>query len=95
MLDVLRDKSMRPSDLHRIMPEVTPRVLNVQLKEMLDDGLLTKTCIDNEARPHTIYSITELGQSLLPIIDAMIEWGEEHRELLEKKFEIDSKVFRK
>ena len=33
---------MRPSELHRALPEATPRVLDLQLKELLDDGLVVK-----------------------------------------------------
>lgn len=53
----------------------------MQLRELADDGLVQKT-IYPELPPRSEYTITELGRSLLPIIDAMIEWGESHRELL-------------
>jgi DNA-binding HxlR family transcriptional regulator len=76
---------MRPSELHRALPEATPRVLDLQLKELLDDGLVVKT-IYSELPPRSEYSITELGQSLLPILDAMITWGEVNRNLFAKKY---------
>lgn len=81
ILDELRHKALRPSELHRALPEAAPRVLDMQLRELADDGLVQKT-IYPELPPRSEYTITELGRSLLPIIEAMIEWGESHRELL-------------
>ena len=81
ILDELRHKALRPSELHRALPEAAPRVLDMQLRELADDGLVQKT-IYPELPPRSEYTITELGRSLLPIIDALIEWGESHRELL-------------
>ena len=85
ILDELRNKSLRPCGLHRIFPEATPRVLDIQLKELVDDGLVSKT-IYPELPPRSEYAITALGQTLIPIIDSMIEWGNSNKELFEKKF---------
>lgn len=85
ILDELRDKAMRPSELHKVLPEATPRVLDLQLKELVDDGLVSKT-IYPELPPRSEYSITKLGRSLLPILDAMIAWGEKNKDLFEKKY---------
>lgn len=85
LLDELRSKPMRPSELHKALPEATPRVLDLQLKELTDDGLVEKT-IYPELPPRSEYSITALGSSLLPILDAMIEWGESNRDVFERKY---------
>ena len=60
-------------------------MLDIQLKEMVEDGLVVKT-IFPELPPRSEYQITELGKSLLPIIDSMLKWGEEHYDLFEKKY---------
>lgn len=86
ILDELRHAPMRPSELHKALPEATPRVLDLQLKDLVDDGLVAKT-IYPELPPRSEYSITELGCSLLPILDAMIEWGETNMELFRKKYD--------
>lgn len=70
ILDELRYRAMRPSELHKALPEATPRVLDLQLKEMVEDGLIAKT-IYPELPPRSEYSITSLGMTLIPIIDAM------------------------
>ena len=86
LLDELRDGvPLRPSELHKRLPEAVPRVLDLQLKELVGDGLVAKT-IYPELPPRSEYRITELGASLLPIIDAMLRWGEEHMALFEKKY---------
>ena len=86
ILDELRSRErMRPSEIHKCLPEAAPRVLDIQLKQMVEDGLVAKT-IYPELPPRSEYSITPLGQSLLPIIDAMLKWGEEHMDLFIKKY---------
>lgn len=86
ILDELRHGPLRPSELHRTLPEATPRVLDLQLRELTDDGLVRKT-IYPELPPRSEYTITDLGRSLLPIIDAMIAWGEANRGLFEKRMQ--------
>lgn len=85
ILDELRHGPMRPSGLHKVLPEAAPRVLDLQLRELADDGLVSKT-VYPELPPRSEYAITELGRSLLPIIDAMIAWGEHNRGLFGRKF---------
>lgn len=86
ILDELRSGGpLRPSEIHRRLPEAAPRVLDIQLKEMAEDGLVTKT-IFPELPPRSEYHITELGESLLPIIDRMLRWGKEHFYIFEKKY---------
>ncbi len=85
LIDELRHGSLRPSELHRRLPEATPRVLDLQLKELVEDGLVAKT-IHAELPPRSEYALTELGRSLIPIIDAMIDWGTAHADLFEPKY---------
>ena len=86
ILDELRDgKPQRPSEIHKSLPEAAPRVLDIQLKEMVEDGLVAKT-IYPELPPRSEYKITNLGLTLLPIIDLMLKWGEEHYEIFERKY---------
>lgn len=85
ILDELRHKPLRPSELHKLFPEATPRVLDMQLKELVIDGMVDKT-IYPELPPRSEYAITPLGMTLIPIIDAMIEWGERNKTLFKAKF---------
>ncbi|MDE5806482.1 MAG: helix-turn-helix transcriptional regulator [Muribaculaceae bacterium] len=86
ILDELRSgRPMRPSEIHKCLPEAAPRVLDIQLKELVEDGLVEKT-IFPELPPRSEYTITGLGLSLIPIIDQMLRWGEEHFDIFEKKY---------
>ena len=85
ILDELRHRPLRPSEFHKLFPEATPRVLDIQLKELVEDGLVSKT-IFPELPPRSEYAITPLGQTLIPIIDAMIAWGNRNADLFERKY---------
>ena len=57
--------------------EIAPRVLSRELKTLAAFGLITRT--DYQVVPPKVeYSLTPLGQSLLPIIAPMVEWGRQH-----------------
>lgn len=72
----------RPSELLRLLPGATRRVLNVQLNELEGHGMVEKKTYP-QLPPKVEYSLTAMGFSLLPIIDAMNRWGDEHRDYLE------------
>lgn len=73
----------RPGELHRKIAAGSRRVLDTQLGQLVDHGLLTKTIYGK--RPLKVeYDLTELGMSIIPIIKSTAKWGEAHRELLER-----------
>jgi DNA-binding HxlR family transcriptional regulator len=71
----------RPSELQRKIPDASRRVLNVQLKELESHELVAKV-IYPVLPPKVEYSLTEFGQSLIPIIGAIGQWGDQHEERL-------------
>jgi DNA-binding HxlR family transcriptional regulator len=73
----------RPSDIQRALPGATKRVLNLQLKELEDHGIVEKK-IYHQLPPKVEYSLTALGESLIPVVDAMNHWGDNNRTFLEK-----------
>ena len=75
----------RASKVLKTQYNATPRVLDIQLKELVEDGLVKKA-IYPELPPRSEYSITSLGLTLIPIIDAMLEWGRKNKDLFEKKY---------
>lgn len=77
----------RPSELHRLFEEASPRVINQQLKELEMHGIVKKK-IFSELPPHSEYSITETGKSLLPIIEQLEEWGDHFRPTMKKLLDI-------
>lgn len=78
LLDELSRGSKRPSELHRAFPEASPRVIDQKLKEMEAHGIVQKV-IFPELPPHSEFSLTELGRSLLPIVRAIKKWGDNYR----------------
>jgi len=81
----------RPSELLRLLPGATRRVLNVQLKELEAHGMLEKKTYP-QLPPKVEYSLTEIGWSLMPVIDAMNQWGDTHRSFLETVIKQDPKI---
>jgi len=73
----------RPGELQRKMPKASRRVLDTQLKQLIDHGILSKTTYD-ERLLKVEYELTPLGESLIPAIKFTAKWGEDHREELEK-----------
>lgn len=73
----------RPGDLQRRIPEATRRVLNVQLNQLEQHGLITKK-VYAELPPRAEYALTELGESVLPIVTALGKWGDDHQEHLRR-----------
>lgn len=86
ILDELRNEEhLRPSELTRRLPDAPARVLAIQLKELVEDGLVAKRLI-SASPPHSEYSLTALGRSLVPVIDHMISWGSANYDLFTRKF---------
>jgi len=82
LLNAISMDVKRPSDLARLLPGASRRVLNVQLKELEEHGLVGKK-VYPQLPPKVEYSLTEIGWSLMPIIDAMNQWGDTNRQFLE------------
>ena len=78
----LEEGSKRPSELHRHFEDVSPRVINQQLKELETHGMIRKT-IYPEVPPRVEYTITDDGRSLMPIIRMLEQWGNEFRPKME------------
>jgi DNA-binding HxlR family transcriptional regulator len=73
----------RPGELSRSIPQATRRVLDSQLAELLSQEIIIKEEFD-EAVQHVEYRLTDLGRSLMPVIDIMGKWGEDHIDDLRK-----------
>ena len=78
----LEEGNKRPSELHRLFKDASPRVINQQLKELEMHGMIRKIVYPN-VPPCVEYAITEDGRSLLPIVHSLKEWGEGFRPKME------------
>lgn len=71
----------RPSELQRKIPDVSRRVLNIQLKELAGHELVSRT-IYPVMPPKVEYELTEFGRTLIPVIQTIGLWGDAHEERL-------------
>ena len=74
---ILRDLlsgTKRFGELKKSVGNVSQKVLTAQLREMEEDGIVSRT-VYAEVPPRVEYALTELGQSLKPILDSMWNWG--------------------
>ena len=70
--------TIRFEELKKSIGSVSQKVLTAQLRQMEESGLLTRT-VYPEVPPRVEYTLTELGQSLRPVLDALKNWGEEYK----------------
>jgi len=72
----------RPGELQRRLSKASRRLLDSQLKQLVNHGIITKIVFDQ--KPQRVeYELTPLGETLMPIIETTARWGEAHRAVLE------------
>jgi len=76
--EILFEGTQRFSELRRALPGISQKMLTQNLRAMEESGIINRK-IFAEIPPRVEYSLTDLGCSLRPIIDAMMKWGEEYR----------------
>lgn len=70
----LTDHTLRFSQLRREVPNATPKMLTQQLRELEEDGLIQREVFP-VVPPKVEYSLTDLGRSIRPVLEAMYIWG--------------------
>lgn len=71
---------MRFGELNKAIPNVTERMLALQLRKLEKDNIITRK-VYAEVPPKVEYELTEIGYELSPIIRQMEDWGKRHKEL--------------
>lgn len=69
-------------ELQRLLGKATPKMLSQQLRALMDCGMICRQVIP-EKPPKTVYSLTAFGRSIVPILDAMCQWGTKYLERLD------------
>lgn len=69
--------TMRFNALRKILPNVTQRMLTMQLRELEEDGFIHRE-IYPQIPPKVEYSLTDFGRTLEPVVMALKRWGDEH-----------------
>ena len=81
ILHYLEDGPVRFNELQRLMPKMTHATLSVQLKDLVDSGLVKRTQYET-IPPKVEYSLTEMGRKFHPVIEALQQWGQEYIDFL-------------
>ncbi|MCD7920598.1 MAG: helix-turn-helix transcriptional regulator [Clostridiales bacterium] len=81
---ILRNLLVRPwrfNELRRDLEGISQKVLTDSLRSMEEDGIITRT-VYPEVPPRVEYALSELGESMRPVIKAMEDWGTEYKNSL-------------
>lgn len=78
----LIDATLRFSELQKEIPQATAKMLSQQLKELEADGIINRVLYP-VVPPKTEYSLTDLGKTLIPIIQSLCDWGDNYLKLLD------------
>lgn len=70
-------KKKRYNELRKELPMVTERTISLKLKELEEDGLISRTVHTNKPPLKVDYELTGFGKTLIPLLNALAQWGEE------------------
>lgn len=85
----LRKDKKRFSELRKLIPGITEKMLSMQLRQLEKDGFVSRT-VHAEVPPRVEYALTPLGRTLLPLLEEIAKWGR----LMGKRFGNIEKVER-
>ena len=80
---IIRNLLQRPwrfNELRKDLDGISQKVLTENLREMEEDGLITRT-VYPEVPPRVEYALSDLGKSLKPILDSMVAWGNSYKNM--------------
>ena len=83
---IMRNLLVRPwrfNELHKSLDGISQKVLTESLRQMESDGIITRT-VYPEVPPRVEYALSELGESMRPILDSMQDWGNNYKASLSK-----------
>lgn len=71
----LKEEDKRYNELRKEMPTVTERTLSLQLKQLEEDGLVSRKVYGKKPPIKVVYGLTEFGRSCTPLLEAIVGWG--------------------
>lgn len=78
----LIEEQKRFSELKRLIPKATEKMLAQQLRDLERDGLVIRT-VYPVVPPKVEYRLSEFGKTIIPVLDAMCQWGSSYLNMLE------------
>jgi DNA-binding HxlR family transcriptional regulator len=73
----LRYEVLRFGELKKKIPDITEKMLSIQLKVLEENGLIKRTVFGEKPPIRVEYSLTDFGKTLIPTLDAIAKWGRE------------------
>lgn len=77
ILCLLANDTLRYNKIQQLIPEVSPKMLTKQLRELEEDGLIVRK-VYPEIPPKVEYTITDFGRTVLPVLKTLLDWGAEY-----------------
>lgn len=87
----LRNQTLRFGEIKQRIPDITEKMLSIQLKQLEADGIVQRK-VYAEVPLRVEYSLTEFGHSLKPVLEAIAKWGRGHGETEGKMVEVRHKL---
>ncbi|MDE6859742.1 MAG: helix-turn-helix transcriptional regulator [Duncaniella sp.] len=79
LVKISENGPVRFNELYRNIPSVSEKVLSQVLRQLTTDGIIRRELFP-DVPPHTEYSVTEFGRTLLPHVEALLNWGRKNFE---------------
>lgn len=79
LVRISESEPVRFNELYRTIPTVSEKVLSQVLRQLTTDGIIRRELFP-DVPPRTEYTVTDFGRTLLPHVEALIEWGQENFE---------------
>jgi DNA-binding HxlR family transcriptional regulator len=76
----LSKKSIRFNELQRLLGNITTKTLTQQLRELEEQGIVQRIVYPDKP-PKVEYSLTELGQSINPVLKSLCDWGKNYQDI--------------
>lgn len=75
----LKEDILRYNSLQQTIPGISPKMLTKQLRELEEDGLVRRKMYP-EIPPRVEYSLTDFGKTVIPVLEALAQWGSRYME---------------
>lgn len=85
------DGTLRFSEIKRAIPNITQKMLTQQLRELEADGVVHRE-VYPQVPPKVEYSLTDLGQTVVPVISKLCHWGKDYEKWAQESFAADEAV---
>lgn len=71
----LKEEAKRYSALRKALHGITEMTLSLQLKQLEEDGLISREVYGTKPPVKVVYALTDFGRSFMPVLDAILAWG--------------------